>query len=216
MLSEEKKPINNKSSILVKTGLILLALSFCAFLLFYYPVLVKEIGYFIKKPNTTSDVVLSEPKNDQKKYIVAIDKDFSIVVPKIGINSKVIKNVDPSNSYEYQAQLSRGVAHAKGTVLPGEEGISFYFAHSSDNILNANRYNSVFYLLNKLELGDLFYLIYNNRIYKYSVSETKVVSAEDTQYLLGNNDGNKEAVLMTCWPAGTTLKRYVVIGKLVE
>jgi len=107
------------------------------------------------------------------------------------------------------------VAHAKGTAYPGEIGNSFYFAHSSDNFYNANRYNSVFYLLNKMEIGDVFYLVYKNEIYRYGVIEKSVVKPDAVEYIKKEND-EKLATLMTCWPAGTTINRLVVVGKLIE
>lgn len=170
--------------------------------------------YVINKPDASGQVTLVQSTQPEKeKVIVAADKQFAIVIPKIGANSKVVKNVDPYNSVEYQQKLTQGVAHAKGTSLPGEAGNSFYFAHSSDNFYNANMYNSVFYLLNKMVPGDPFYLVYNNTIYRYMVTAVKVVEAEDISYLKGTQD-LKTATLMTCWPAGTTLKRLVVLGEL--
>lgn len=197
-------------------GLAILALSFCAFVAFYLPVVIKEISFILKRPDPTLEVAVDsqETQKEKQKYIVAADKEFSIVIPKIGANSKVIKDVDPYNSKEYQQKLTQGVAHAKGTVLPGELGNSFYFAHSSDNFYNANIYNSVFYLLNKLSKGDLFYIIYNQRIYKYEVTQSKIVAAEGISYLAGDKT-KSTATLMTCWPAGTTLKRLVVVGELL-
>ena len=160
-------------------------------------------------------------KNDSKggidvsREIVAVDKEFSLIVPKIGANSKVVPDVDPYNSQVYQRELTKGVAHAKGTVYPGQVGNSFYFAHSSDNFYNANRYNSVFYLLNKLEKDDLFYFVYKEEIFKYKVLQVKIVSADSIDYLKGTTE-RKLVTLMTCWPAGTTLQRLVVVGELVE
>lgn len=216
-MPENEREIRSKpniSSILIKMGLVILALSFCAFIFFYYPVIIKEIMYILKKPDAGNEVNLENKDGSSgKKYIIAADKEFSIVIPKIGANSKVIKDVDPNNSREYQVQLTKGVAHAKGTSLPGEPGNSFYFAHSSDNFYNANRYNSVFYLLNKLSGDDLIYLIYNSTIYIYKVTQVKTVAPEDISYLKGTSDKNT-VTLMTCWPAGTTLKRLVVVGEL--
>jgi sortase A len=210
----ETKSKFDLSSILVKAGLVILALSFLAFLFFFHPIIIKETMYAIKKPDANSLVELnSKPGKPKEKVIIAVDKEFSIVIPKIGANSKVIKDVDPYNSKEYQQKLTRGVAHAKGTSLPGELGNSFYFAHSSDNFYNANRYNSVFYLLNKLNKDDPFYLVYNGEIFKYKVTDAQVVNAEDINYL--ESDKNKKtATFMTCWPAGTTLRRYIVVGEL--
>ena len=152
---------------------------------------------------------------NEKDVIIAKDPLFSIIIPKIGANSKVISDVDSQDSKVYQVALTKGVAHAKGSAYPGETGNSFYFAHSSDNFYNANRYNSVFYLLNKMEKGDFFYLVYKNWVYKYIVTETSIVEPEEVRYLENNTD-KKIATLMTCWPAGTTISRLVVVGELVE
>jgi LPXTG-site transpeptidase (sortase) family protein len=226
-MASEKKETESKidvSSILIKMGLVVLALSFLAFMLFYFPVIIQEIKYAINKPNIDSQVSLpkeniggTENGNNKQKEntIVAADKEFSIVIPKIGANSKVIKDVNPYNSKVYQQGLTKGVAHADGTPYPGEYGNSFYFAHSSDNFYNANRYNSVFYLLNKLNKGDLFYLIYNKQIFKYTVTNVQVVNASDVDYLEGDVT-KKTATLMTCWPAGTTLERYIVVGEIIN
>jgi len=206
-------------SILTKLGLVLIALALLLAVLIFYPVVVKEIGYFLSKPNENMVILASRDDSkgvlDKKEEIVAVDKEFSLIVPKIGANSKVVPDVDPYNSQVYQRELTKGVAHAKGTVYPGQVGNSFYFAHSSDNFYNANRYNSVFYLLNKLEKDDVFYFVYKEEIFKYKVLQVKLVSAESIDYLKGTTE-RKLATLMTCWPAGTTLQRLVVVGELVE
>jgi LPXTG-site transpeptidase (sortase) family protein len=206
-------------SILTKLGLFLIALALLLSIFIFYPVVVKEIGYIVSKPNQNLSVLASKEGTsgvvDPKKEIVAVDKEFSIVVPKIGANSRVIPDVDPYDSQIYQRELTKGVAHAKGTVYPGQVGNSFYFAHSSDNFYNANRYNSVFYLLNKLEKDDLFYFVYKGEVFKYKVFQVKIVSADSIEYLKGATE-RKLAILMTCWPAGTTIERLVVVGELVN
>lgn len=185
-------------SVLVVASLILLGIVF-------YPAVNNEFNYTFHKPDANISV----------SAIVAKDKDFSIVVPKIGANSKVIANVDPQNSLEYQVALTRGVAHAKGTSLPDESGNTFLFAHSSDTLLNANIFNSVFYLLNKIQKDDFFYIIYKEQIYKYKVVKTEIVAPTDVKYYGSTlEEGARTATLMTCWPPATTLKRLVVVGVL--
>jgi len=66
-----------------------------------------------------------------------------------------------------------------------------------------------------MEKGDFFYLVYKNWVYKYVVTETSVVSPDKVEYL-NNKADEKIATLMTCWPAGTTISRLVVVGELVE
>jgi len=219
--SRNQKKIKTKNGYkkLTRLGLLLVALASLGAVIIFFPVLVKEVTYIFSKPDENTPVASSELDSmrffNEKDVIIAKDPLFSIIIPKIGANSKVISDVDSQDSKVYQVALTKGVAHAKGSAYPGEIGNSFYFAHSSDNFYNANRYNSVFYLLNKMEKGDFFYLVYKNWVYKYIVTETSIVEPEEVRYLENNTD-KKMATLMTCWPAGTTISRLVVVGELVE
>ena len=67
--------------------------------------------------------------------------------------------------------------------------------------------------LDGFEPGDDFYLVYDRKVFRYEVTETKIAGAEAVEYLDDFND-QKTATLMTCWPPGTNLKRLVVIGEL--
>lgn len=204
---------------MTRLGLLLVALASLGALIIFFPVLTKEISYLFSKPDKNAHVASSELDSmrffNEDDVIIAKDPLFSVIIPKIGANSKVISDVDSQDSKVYQVALTKGVAHAKGTAYPGETGNSFYFAHSSDNFYNANRYNSVFYLLSKMEKGDLFYLVYKNWVYKYVVTETSIVKPDEVGYLENKTD-KKMATLMTCWPAGTTINRLVIVGELVE
>jgi sortase A len=213
-----KIPSKINSALLLKTGLILIFLSFGLILYILHPVISKEIWYFLDKPNINASINLSESAVNllpAKTFITPVDFDFSIVIPKIGANTKVFKNVDTQQPKIYQEVLTKGVAHALGTSLPDSEGNTFIFAHSSDSFYNANQYNAVFYLLNKLEKGDKIYLVYEKKKYTYEVSQTLIVNPDETKYM-EKNTSESQITLMTCWPAGTTLKRLLVIGKKIN
>jgi len=145
--------------------------------------------------------------------IEPVDKDFGIVIPKIGANSKVIANVDPYNSKVYQRALTQGVAHAAGTILPGEIGNSFLFSHSSVNFYEASRYNSVFYLLNKLEEGDLIYIYVKGEKLEFTVIDKGLYNSSAVNFLKSTGQGST-LTLMTCWPPGTTFKRLIITARL--
>jgi LPXTG-site transpeptidase (sortase) family protein len=144
--------------------------------------------------------------------ISPINTDFSLVVDKIGANAAIVPQVNPNNSREYQVALKSGIAHAKGSALPGQGQNIFLFAHSSADLLTAERYNSVFYLMHHLVAGDTIKLWYQGSEYVYIVSEKKIVAPTDIQYL-GSESPDEQLTLMTCWPAGTTLRRLIVIAK---
>jgi LPXTG-site transpeptidase (sortase) family protein len=166
--------------------------------------------------NTFSPVLKAEisyqfsPKKNISQNIVPVDPEFSLIIPKINANSKVIKNVDPFNSKVYQKALTQGVAHASGSATPDKSGNVFIFAHSAGNWYQANQYNAVFYLLNKLVKGDIITIYYQKKPYNYVVDQIKFVNPNEINYL--SNNLPNQLTLMTCWPPGTTLKRLIVIA----
>jgi sortase A len=202
---------------LLTSGIFFVTVALVLLFLIFKNVLWEEIKYTFRFQPKEYVVKFQEPsvKSNFTKaeYIQPIDSEFSIVIPKIGANAKVIPNVDPYDSQEYQQKLTQGVAHAKGTVFPGQVGNTFLFAHSSENFYEASKYNSIFYLLEKLTKGDYFYIAYQNVIYKYEVTEKKIVGADEIKYLQKIENG-PTATLMTCWPAGTTFKRLIVVGRI--
>ena len=145
--------------------------------------------------------------------------DFGIVIEKIEVNAPVVKNVDSSNYSEYINALRSGVAHAQGTALPGSTTAAnnnvFLFAHSAINPIEARRYNSVFYLLRKLEKGDRVITFYKGKRYDYEVFDKRVVEADDVQYLT-NQSKDPILTLQTCDPPGSSLRRLIVTAKLVK
>lgn len=183
---------------LIGLGLIFLALLIP--ILIFFPVVKAEISYHFRQKGQVT--VETQP----------IDPEFSIIIPKINANAKIIKDVDPFNSKIYQLALSRGVAHAKGTALPGQAGNTFIFAHSAGNWYHANQFNAIFYLINKLKIGDEIILYHQSQKYLYSVQEIEIISSDEISYL-NNQTKEKQLTLMTCWPPGTTLKRYIVVAK---
>lgn len=184
------------------------------FTLTFWPVLQAEL-FFILNPQAPEVIVQSETENTEtgRVRIYPVDEQFGIVIPKIRANSKVIANVDPFNEKEYQLALTQGVAHAKNTSVPSQDGNIFIFSHSSVNFYEALRYNSVFYLLSKLEKGDDIYLFYEGKKYKYKVSSKITTFSDDLSYLI-QKTYQKRVTLMTCWPPGTTLERLIVVGEI--
>ncbi len=166
--------------------------------------------------NTTIPSQLGKVQNNQH-ILTPPDTYFSIVIPKIGAASRVIINVDPSNEKEYLAALQKGIAHAKGSVFPGMPGTSFYFSHSTDSFWDVGRYNAVFYLLKDMQIGDDVYIFFKNYRYNYKVTKTEIIDPNDVSLLVNaQNDKTEKVVLQTCWPPGTTWKRFIVIAQPVK
>jgi LPXTG-site transpeptidase (sortase) family protein len=206
MFFSAKKRQRSKSSsrlpgLLIGLGLFLLAVGSGIFFYTFSPVISLEIRYFFQRPQAQT----------QKTIIRPVDEQFGLVIPKIGANARVIPEVDPFDPQLYQAKLTQGVAHAKGSGYPGQPGNIFIFSHSSVNFFEANRYNSIFYLLHQLKPGDEIYLYYQRVRYKYLVKEVKIVAPDQVSYL-SHPASEFSLTLMTCWPPGTTAKRLLVIA----
>ena len=193
---------------------------------FYLPVR-EEIRYFVEQKLQKKYVVMKDKKEikvtrpkgllaktvnfKQTEILVPVDPNFSIVIPKIAANAKILPNVDPTDEKIYLPALQKGVAHAQGTAFPGEGGHIFLFAHSTDYFWNVGIYNAVFYLLGKLEKGDEINIFYKGQRYLYKVIDKKIVDPKQVEYL--TRKSNKEFLtLQTCWPPGTTLKRLLIFA----
>lgn len=148
------------------------------------------------------------------EVLVPEDPNFSVVIPKIGANARIIPNVDTSNERIYSEALKKGVAQAMGTSFPGEGGHIFIFAHSTDYWWNVSTYNAVFYLLGKLVAGDDINIFYKGERYVYRVVDTKIVDPSEVEYITRKTD-KEFLTLQTCWPLGTTFKRLLVFATRV-
>lgn len=148
------------------------------------------------------------------KMVKPVDSQFSLIIPKIGLNSGVTANVPAGDKDQYQTILKQGVAHAAGSFLPGENGSIYLFGHSTDYIWNITRLNAVFYLLKELKPEDQINIFYQDERFVYQVVDKKIVSAKELNFLKPQN-GKEIVILQTCWPPGTLWKRLVVTAQKV-
>ncbi len=180
---------------------------------------LSEFGQLLEKlgrnPGGSENVFGAIVSGERKQIILPKNAEFSIVIPRIGANSNVITNVDPSNKDEYLRALVEGVAHAKGTSFPGLGGTIYLFAHSADNFWNVGRYNAVFYLISKLVPGDEINIFFQGTRYKYIVEKQEVVDPNQVEFITSTRGQGEELILQTCYPPGTAWKRLLVFAKPV-
>ncbi len=139
-------------------------------------------------------------------------QDFSIYIPKINLSSKIIANVDPNSPEAYKVELQNGVAHAKGSYLPGEGGSVFLFAHSTDTIANILRYSAKFFAVKDLGVGDEILIEFNHNQYKYVINARKIINPSDLDSIRGLNS---DLILSTCYPPGTSLQRLIIFAEIL-
>ncbi len=208
-------------------GNLLVLTSFVLLILFSAPLAALELRSAVFKltkpfiPNAANEE--AQKPTVQSKFnfptpsptIPPLDQQFHITIPSIGIDSNIIANVDINNQKEYEASLKKGIAHAKGTALPGEDGgitkTIFLFAHSTNATWNIATYNALFYSLKDMNVGDQIDILFWGEKYTYTVTDKKIVEPNDVAFLDPQME-KEQLILQTCWPPGTSSKRLLIFA----
>lgn len=182
--------------------------------------LITNISNHIKpKPKNiaaTAKTVLFTPlTTPDGASIDPVDTNFGLIIPKIGVNAKVIPAVDPTNPGDYEKALQEGVAHASTSYFPNEDGTVYLFSHSTSYDWFVKDLNAVFYLVKNLDTGDVIVILYKGKEYTYKITEKKVVSPEAVSYLVPHA-GIRSLILQTCWPPGSTSERLLIFADYIE
>lgn len=184
-----------------------------------------EVWYFLKQKRG-QQIILSANKEEASpfgKYLLSkpifiqpVDKEFGIVIEKIGVNAPIVADVVVWDEAAYKKALKNGVAHASTSPYPSKEAGNVYlFAHSSAYFWDYGRYAQVFNLLRKLEFGDKIHIFYKGEVYIYKVVNKEIYKGFNT-YPLTRSVIEPILTLQTCDPPGTTINRLVVTAKLAE
>ena len=178
-----------------KLGSLLIIISLIGLLFIFGPLLKQEINPPAGGPIVHSyfgDLLKTNPLG------------FSLLIPKINLRAKIIPNVDSSDQSAYEKALEQGIAHAKGSVLPGMKGNVYLFAHSSSA-------NPLFYQLKKLEPGDEVIVYFEGQAHQYQIQEKKILPRRDTSYFKQQSE-KEQLILQTCWPPGTDLQQLILLA----
>lgn len=133
-------------------------------------------------------------------------------IPKISVSAPIIFSKSAEEN-DIQESLSRGVVHYPGTAQPGEIGNVYIVGHSSDYVSAPGEYKTIFARLPELGSGDEITITGTKRLI-YTVTDTKVVEADDLSVVSQATSGRKLLTLQTSYPVGTAEKRLVVIAEL--
>lgn len=179
-----------------------LGLAVLGFATVFFPPAYSEVSYrvanYFKKPQQIPAV--SE---------IPISEEFFLEIPKINLISTIIPNVDAENEGQYLEKLKMGVAHAKGSYFPGDEGPIVLFSHSTDSLAHIIQYNAKFYALKDLEVGDSITIHFKGQTYNYKVKDKKVISPTNIDAI---RQSDSKLILTTCWPPGTDWQRVAVFA----
>ena len=205
-----------------KAGYLFLTLFFLSTTFLVWPVIAAK--NFHHKIQITDSAITSKSPAPEKtnsfdlsnwlsqRGIVSIpDNNFSLIIPQININTKVIPSVDLADQGAVKEALKTGVVQARDSSSPGQPGTISIFGHSTNSLWNIKLYNAIFYSLKEVKKGDEIIIIYKGKPFIYQVEKKEIVSADDLQYLV-NPWGEEKLMLFTCWPPGTTWKRLLIIA----
>ena len=123
-----------------------------------------------------------------------------VEIPKIGVSLPIYHGTNNST-------LERGVGHLLGSSLPvgGESTHSVLTAHSG------MASQKMFSDLDRMKIGDVFYLDVLGERLAYQVDQIKTVLPYDTTYLQ-TEIGSDRCTLVTCTPFGVNTHRLLVRG----
>ncbi len=223
---KRKIRINNKSGVIFFNPSLKKRLPFYLANVFFLAALSYGLYLYLPLIKALSAYTLREEKKESVVVNTGsiaitptpVDNGYWINIPKILANSEVVENVSPYDSAEYNRVLKENVvAQASTSQSPGKgKGKSTYiFAHSSESRIGAVRNNAVFYLLGKLENGDMVEIDYHGIIKNYVVYDKKIIKANDIDYLEYSDPEREVLILQTCWPIGTDWNRLLVFGELI-
>jgi sortase A len=150
-----------------------------------------EAKQLIQKGRDSSNEVLKEqPKFGDTIGILSI--------PELDAELPIVEGTDPDD-------LEKGVGHYRGSFLPDENG---------QIVLSGHR-DTVFRDMGKLKIGDTLTIQLPSGDFTYKITNTKIVSAEDTSIITLQNE-EEELILTTCYPfsyIGDAPDRYIMYAE---
>lgn len=151
----------------------------------------------------------AEANGADENYMSLLNADGDGIMGYIQIPSINVKLPIFHTTSEEVLQI--GVGHLQGSSLPvGGE--------STHSVLSAHRglpSATLFTDLDKVEIGDNFFLIIMGEYIAYEVDQIEVVEPDDTS-LLQVEEGQDLCTLVTCTPYGVNTERLMVRGHRVE
>lgn len=127
-----------------------------------------------------------------------------LIIPKIGVRIKIIDSLNEASA------LNKGAWRFPYGSSPDKGGNTSLSAHRFKYL---PPHSETFYLLDKLEIGDRFTIIWEGKEYNYRVASSKIVSPNAGEVL--NPTERPTVTLITCNPVFSIKQRLVVAGELI-
>ena len=121
-------------------------------------------------------------------------------IPKLAVSLPIYHGTE-------EETLDRGVGHLIGSSLPIGGGSTHAILTGHSGLASQKMFSD----LDKLEIGDTFYLEVLNEFLAYEVDQINTVLPHDTAYL-GLEKGKDLCTLVTCTPFGVNTHRLLIRG----
>lgn len=166
--------------------------------------------YIKQTENYNKDIYEEDIFNTEGETIDTLDflKENEVIayisIPKIDINLPIYEGTSDKI-------LNLGVGHIKNTSYPTKKTNSHSVLVGHTGLAHAKIFDD----LDKLEIGDIFYINYLGENLKYKITEINTVLPEDTKKLEIEENKNK-VTLVTCTPKHVNTHRLLVTGEIEE
>ena len=199
--SQQKPGRTTRSKV---TLAVLVVIALASFIVLVFPYLPR-LKYLLIKPsiNPTAYQQAAKATKEGSTTAPAVSKPGNrLILNSIGVDAQIIegKNI-------YVIGKNQGVWHETPRIDPSKSGNIVLAGH---RFLYTAANGGYFYNLPELKLNEKIYIKWNNQVYEYLVYNTKTVLP--TQVDIRNTDPEvpKKLTMYTCYPLGSTAKRYVV------
>ncbi len=144
----------------------------------------------------------TKARKASKSAVVKIHN--TLIIPKIGVNIPIIESADSKYG------LNHGSWRLPRSSTPEKNGNMILTGHRFKYLPPSNL---TFYLLDKLEAGDIISVIWNNKTYYYRVKEKKIVKSDDLSIL--KQTKKPTLTIYTCDPIYSTKNRLVIVAEQI-
>lgn len=167
-----------------------------------------RLSFLFNRPQINSAPYQEAAKNKDKAPPDVDQPGNRLILPGIGVNAQIIEGTSLKVIGKNQ-----GVWRESRTTDPTKDGNIVLAGH---RFLYTARNGGYFYNLPEMKNGEKIFVKWDNKVYAYEIFNTRTVLP--TQVDIRNADRNnpRKLTLYTCYPLGSTAKRFVVEARLIE
>ena len=190
--------------------LLLVVLVLLAGYIMFIPFVPEVVAMYNKQTDMTrgykyqSKLATKQAKNSDISIesLKPIPKENTLVIPQIGVDSIIVGGIGPDS-------LDRGLWHRPNSSTPDKGG---------NTVITGHRflYSSgpkTFYNLDKVKIGDKFFMFWEGKEYDYEVVDIFIVEPDQTE--IEDQSPEPLLTLYTCTPLWTATQRLVIRARLI-